>query len=48
MPTLFIHGDDDQIVPIEDAAKEAVKIVKGAELKVYHGAPHGLMTSRTG
>jgi non-heme chloroperoxidase len=41
-PTLFIHGDDDQIVPIGAAALKASKIVKGAELKVYAGAPHGL------
>lgn len=42
MPTLFIHGDDDQIVPIGAAALLASKIVKGAQLKVYPGAPHGL------
>ena len=42
VPTLFLHGDDDQIVPIADASMLAVKIVKGAELKVYPGAPHGM------
>ena len=42
VPTLFIHGDDDQIVPIGAASQAAVKIVKGATLKVYPGAPHGL------
>ena len=42
VPTLFIHGDDDQIVPIGAAALLASKIVKGASLKVYPGAPHGL------
>jgi non-heme chloroperoxidase len=42
VPTLFIHGDDDQIVPIGAASLTAVKIVKGATLKVYPGAPHGL------
>src|SRR6266850_8179027 len=42
VPTLFIHGDDDQIVPIGAAALIASKIVKGATLKVYPGAPHGL------
>lgn len=41
-PTLFIHGDDDQIVPIAASAMKAHKLVKGAELKVYPGAPHGL------
>jgi non-heme chloroperoxidase len=42
VPTLFIHGDDDQIVPIGAAALIASKIVKGSTLKVYPGAPHGL------
>jgi non-heme chloroperoxidase len=42
VPTLFIHGDDDQIVPFLDAAALASKIVPGATLKVYPGAPHGL------
>jgi non-heme chloroperoxidase len=42
VPTLFIHGDDDQIVPIGAAALIASKIVKGAALKIYPGAPHGL------
>jgi non-heme chloroperoxidase len=45
VPTLFIHGDDDQIVPIDDAARKAVKLVKNATLKVYPGAPHGLATT---
>jgi non-heme chloroperoxidase len=43
--TLFIHGDDDQIVPFADAAALASKIVKNATLKVYPGAPHGLCTT---
>ncbi len=42
IPTLIIHGDDDQIVPIADSALLSSKIVKGATLKVYPGAPHGL------
>jgi non-heme chloroperoxidase len=42
VPTLIIHGDDDQIVPIGAAAMMSSKIVKGAKLKVYPGAPHGL------
>jgi non-heme chloroperoxidase len=45
IPTLFIHGEDDQIVPIADAAMLAVKLVKNAMLKVYPGAPHGLCTT---
>ena len=42
VPTLIIHGDDDQIVPIADSALLSAKIVKNATLKVYPGAPHGL------
>jgi non-heme chloroperoxidase len=42
VPTLIIHGDDDQIVPIADSALLSSKIVKDATLKVYPGAPHGL------
>ncbi|WP_111562253.1 alpha/beta fold hydrolase [Rhizobium sp.] len=41
-PTLFIHGNDDQIVPIVAAALKSSKIVKGAVLKVYEGSSHGL------
>lgn len=44
-PTLIIHGDDDQIVPIADSALLSSKIVKDATLKVYPGAPHGLATT---
>ncbi len=42
VPTLFIHGEDDQIVPIDAAARIASKIVSGATLITYPGAPHGL------
>ena len=41
-PTLVIHGDDDQIVPIAASAEKTAKIVKGAELKIYKGGAHGL------
>ena len=41
VPTLILHGDDDQIVPIGASAMLSSKIVKGATLKVYPGAPHG-------
>src|SRR6266404_5968365 len=44
-PTLILHGDDDQIVPIADSALLSAKLVKGATLKVYKGAPHGLCTT---
>ncbi|MEV4413358.1 alpha/beta hydrolase [Catellatospora sp. NPDC049609] len=42
VPTLIIHGDDDQIVPIVAAANKSSKLIKGSTLKVYPGAPHGL------
>lgn len=42
VPTLILHGDDDQIVPIGAAALASAKLVKNATLKVYAGAPHGL------
>jgi non-heme chloroperoxidase len=45
IPTLIIHGDDDQIVPIGDSALLSSKIVKGAILKIYPGAPHGLSST---
>jgi non-heme chloroperoxidase len=44
VPTLIIHGDHDQIVPIGASAMRSSKIVRNAELKVYPGAPHGLAT----
>lgn len=46
VPVLFLHGDDDQIVPIADSAELAVKLVKNGTLKVYKGAPHGMPTTR--
>jgi non-heme chloroperoxidase len=45
VPTLIIHGDDDQIVPIDDSGRLSAKIVKNSVLKVYEGAPHGLCTT---
>jgi len=45
VPTLILHGDDDQIVPIQASALLSSKIVKGAKLKVYPGAPHGMCTT---
>jgi non-heme chloroperoxidase len=47
VPTLILHGDDDQIVPIDAAGRAAAKLVKGAVLRVYAGGSHALMdTSR--
>jgi len=42
VPTLIVHGDDDQIVPIGASAHSAAKLVKNATVRVYAGAPHGL------
>jgi non-heme chloroperoxidase len=45
VPTLILHGDDDQIVPIGASALRSSKLVKNATLKVYKGAPHGMCTT---
>src|SRR5580658_10123837 len=45
VPTLIIHGDDDQIVPINDSALLSAALIKGSTLKVYPGAPHGLCST---
>jgi non-heme chloroperoxidase len=45
VPTLILHGDDDQIVPIGASALLSAKLVKGSTLKVYPGAPHGLCST---
>ncbi|MFI4918731.1 MAG: alpha/beta fold hydrolase, partial [Legionellales bacterium] len=45
VPTLIIHGDDDQIVPIEASALLTAKLIKNAQLKIYKGASHGLCST---
>ncbi len=45
VPTLVMHGDDDQIVPIADAALKSIKLLKNGTLKVYEGFPHGMLTT---
>jgi non-heme chloroperoxidase len=45
VPTLIIHGDDDQIVPIGASALRTAKLIKGATLEIYRGAPHGIATT---
>jgi non-heme chloroperoxidase len=45
VPTLILHGEDDQIVPIDDSARLSVKLVKGATLKTHPGAPHGMCST---
>ncbi len=46
VPALVVHGDDDQIVPIAAAALKSSQLIKDATLKVYEGAPHGVVGSR--
>jgi len=45
VPTLVLHGDDDQIVPIGASALRSSKLIKNAKLEIYKGAPHGLCTT---
>ena len=45
VPTLIIQGDDDQIVPFDISGKLSSQMIKGAVLKVYLGAPHGLCST---
>jgi non-heme chloroperoxidase len=45
VPTLILHGDDDQIVPINDSALLSAALIKGSTLKVYPGAPHGMCST---
>jgi non-heme chloroperoxidase len=45
VPTLMLHGDDDQVVPIDISSRRSVKLVKNARLVVYEGAPHGMCTT---
>lgn len=45
VPTLILHGDDDQVVPIDDSARLTAKIIKNATLRVYPGAPHGMCST---
>src|SRR5437899_1537862 len=42
IPTLVMHGDDDEIVPVKNHAEKSAKLIKGAKIRVYPGAPHGL------
>nr|WP_242025578.1 alpha/beta hydrolase [Leptolyngbya sp. FACHB-36] len=45
VPTLVMHGDDDQVVPYESSGPLSAKLVKGAILKTYKGFPHGMPTT---
>ena len=45
VPTLVLHGEDDQIVPVKDSAKKSARLIKGAKEIYYPGAPHGLTST---
>lgn len=45
LPTLILHGDDDQIVPIGASAMQSSKLINNAQLKVYKGGSHGMCTT---
>jgi len=45
VPTLVMHGSDDQVVPVDDSAKLSVKLLKNGTLKIYDGYPHGMCTT---
>jgi non-heme chloroperoxidase len=45
VPTLVMHGDDDQIVPIADSAELSIKLLKNGTIKIYPGYPHGMCTT---
>jgi non-heme chloroperoxidase len=45
VPTLVLHGDDDQIVPYADSALLSSKLIRNAKLVIYKGAPHGMCTT---
>ena len=45
VPTLLLHGEDDQIVPIENSAHKAIKLVRNARLRAYPGLSHGLFAT---
>jgi non-heme chloroperoxidase len=44
-PTLVMHGEDDQIVPVTDSAPLSAKLLKRSTLKIYEGLPHGMCTT---
>ena len=47
VPTLIMHGEDDQIVPINDTAKKSAKLINGAKEIFYPGLPHGLTATHS-
>jgi pimeloyl-ACP methyl ester carboxylesterase len=47
VPTLVMHGEDDQIVPVQDSAKKSARLIKGAAEVSYPGLPHGFTATHT-
>jgi non-heme chloroperoxidase len=45
VPTLVLHGEDDQIVPVKDSARKTARLIKGAKEIYYPGAPHGITST---
>ena len=45
VPTLVLHGEDDQVVPIDDAGRLSVRLLRNGTLKTYPGYPHGMLTT---
>ena len=45
VPTLVIHGEDDQIVPVQNSARKTAQLIEGAVVKYYPGAPHGMCST---
>jgi non-heme chloroperoxidase len=48
IPTLVMHGEDDQIVPVKNHAEKSARLIRGAKIQVYPGAPHGLTATHQG
>jgi len=48
IPTLVLHGEDDQVVPVKDSARKSARLIKGAKDVYYPGAPHGITTTHQG
>jgi non-heme chloroperoxidase len=48
VPTLVLHGEDDQIVPVHDAARKSARLIKDVQEIYYPGAPHGLTGTHAG
>lgn len=48
VPTLVLHGDDDQVVPYKDAAEKQIRLLRNGQMKIYKGLSHGMLTTHAG